>query len=49
MFKSKFEGWDDLIAVDYTRSAEVFLSLPFRCATLYPYSVHVLMLLDFRW
>ena len=22
IFKSKFEGWDDLIAVDYTRSAE---------------------------
>lgn len=22
VFKSKFEGWDDLIAVDYTRSAE---------------------------
>jgi hypothetical protein len=23
IFKSKFEGWDDLIAVDYTRTAEV--------------------------
>ena len=28
VFKSKFAGWDDIIAVDYTRSTESVLKKP---------------------
>ena len=28
MFKSKFPGWDDVLAVDYTRSADQVFKKP---------------------